>query len=76
MIKDFSSLYTTACELLEATRNQISYNFLIMPETQREALWHSVKQNLEWIEQYATEYSQYAVENKDYSLINEYSGLC
>lgn len=76
MIKDFPNLYTAAFELLDITRNQIYYNFLIMPENQRESFWKSVKKNLDMIEQYASHYSQYAAENNDYSLITEYSGLC
>lgn len=73
--KDFVNLYIAASELLELTRNRIYYNFLVMPENQRETFWKSVKADLDGIEQYAADYAQYAVENNDYSLINEYSGL-
>lgn len=73
--KDFNNLYVPASELLELTRNRIYYNFLVMPENQRETFWNSVKADLSGIEQYAADYAQYAVENNDYSLINEYSGL-
>ena len=76
VIKDFPNLYSAASELLDITRNHVYYNFLIMPESQRESLWKSVKINLDGIEQYAADYSKYAVEKNDYSLINEYSGLC
>lgn len=73
--KDFPNLYVAASELLELTRNRIYYNFLIMPENQRETFWKSVKPDLGGIEQYAADYARYAVENNDFSLINEYSGL-
>ena len=73
--KDFPNLYVAASELLELTRNRIYYNFLIMPENQRDFFWKSMKAGLDGIEQYAAHYAQYAVENNDFSLINEYSGL-
>ena len=76
MIKDFSNLYTAASELLNISRNHIYYNLLIMPESQRESLWLFKKSNLERIEQYATNHSQFAIGNNDYSLISKYSGLC
>lgn len=72
---DYKNLYTAASELLNATRSYIYYNFLIMPENQRESLWNAVKQNVNGIEQYAAEYSNYAVANNDYTLINEFSRL-
>lgn len=75
MAKDYPSLCSAAAELLELTRNRVYYNFLIMPEKQRETFWKSVKADLGGIEQYAADYAQYAVENNDFSLINEYSGL-
>lgn len=75
MIKDYNNLYDASSELLELTRNRIYSNFLVMPASQREIFWKSVKSDLEGIERYATDYSQYAVENNEYSLINEYSGL-
>lgn len=75
MIKDYSNLYDASSELLELTRNRIYTNFLILPKNQRETFWKSVKSDLEGIEQYAADYSQYAIENNDYSLINEYSAL-
>lgn len=75
VVKDYKELYMAASELLETTRSLIYYNFLIMPENQRELLWNKVKQNINGIEQYAASYSNYAVANNDYSLINEFSGL-
>lgn len=73
--KDYINLYTVASELLDNTRNYIYYNFLIIPENQRETLWNAVKQNVNGIEQYAAEYSNFAVANNDYTLINEFSRL-
>lgn len=75
MIKDYSNLYEASSELLELTRNRIYSNFLIMPSNQRETFWKSIRASLGGIEQYAADYSHYAIENNDYSLINEYSGL-
>lgn len=73
--QDYNNLYLAASDLLETIRNYIYYNFLIMPESQRESLWSVVKQKINGIEQYAADYSNYAVANKDYALIKDYSGL-
>lgn len=75
MIKDYSNLYDASSELLELIRNRIYSNFLVMPESQRDIFWKSVKSDLDGIEHYAADYSYYAIENNDYSLMNKYSGL-
>ena len=74
-IEDYPNLYDASSELLNLIRNRIYLNFLTMTEDQRENFWKKLKPNIESIEQYAVCYTKYAIDNNDYSLINEYSGL-
>ncbi|MCH5172531.1 MAG: CHAT domain-containing protein [Erysipelotrichales bacterium] len=74
--QQWNDLLPVLRELLDKTKSYVYNNFLVMPANQREILWNTVKHKLDGIEQMTSEYSHYAVENNDFSLIDEYSSLC
>lgn len=74
--QQWNDLLPVLHELLNKTKSYVYNNFLVMPANQREILWNTVKHKLNGIEQMSSEYSHYAVENQDLSLIDEYSSLC
>lgn len=74
--QEWKDLFPVLHELLDKTKLYVYNNFLVMPANQREILWNTVKHKLNGIEQMSSEYSHYAVENQDLSLIDEYSSLC
>lgn len=73
--QDWRELYRVSSELLEGCKNYTASNFLNLTSKQREDLWTSTKQALEGIESHASAYTQYAVESRDYDLIDDFGSL-
>lgn len=73
--QDWESLLITSNEILKCTREFIRLNFQELSSSQREKLWNTVKNALNGLESYAAQYSQYAVEHSDYSLVNDFGKI-
>ena len=71
----WQQVYDVSFELVEKTRQYIINNFRNLSATERESLWKYAKQNLSLIESMATSYTQYAIENNDYSLLYHFGSL-
>lgn len=73
--QDWKSLLLASDEILKSTKAFICLNFQRLSLSQREMLWNTVKNALNGLESYAAQYSQYAVEHSDYSLVNDFGKI-
>ena len=75
MRQDWKSLMVTSNEILKCTKEFIRINFQKLGASQREMLWKTVKQAADGLEDYAANYSRYAVEHNDYSFIDDFGKI-
>lgn len=73
--QDWRLLLNVSEEILKCTKDYITLNFQKLSSSQREAFWNTVKTALDGLESYAANYSNYAVENNDYSLLADYGKI-
>lgn len=73
--QDWKLLLDTSEEILKCTKDFIILNFQKLSSSQRETLWNTIKKALDSLESYAANYSNYAVENNDYSLLADFAKI-
>lgn len=73
--QDWMLLLNVSEEILKCTKDFIIINFQKLSSSQREVLWNTVKKALESLECFAANYSNYAVENNDYSLLADFGKI-
>lgn len=73
--ENWDRAYEVSAEVMENIRQYIASNFRHLSEQQREPMWKNIRQSIDHIESAAANYSQYAVENADYHLVDSFGSL-
>lgn len=70
--QEWDLLLKVSQDILSCTKDFIRLNFQSLSSYQRESLWNTVKTSLGCLESFAANYSNYAIENNDYSLLADF----
>lgn len=72
---NWEKVYEVDSSILKLGKDYVIRNFANLRENQRENLWNMIKSSFDGIAYDAEQYTYYAIETKDYSLYNSFSGL-